>query len=77
MLQLRYAQNQSTSTKMSIVCLLAQSVLDAVLSVGHMLGNMVITEMNYFSYLLAVFLFKLIMFSILEMKMIVLVYLAR
>lgn len=76
-LQLKFAQNQAASAKISITTMCGQALLDAVLSVLHMLVSAATTKVLYFTYLAMVAMLKLVLFGIFEMKVMLMVYQAR
>lgn len=76
MLQMRYAQAQAIAARMSIVSICSNSLLDSIISVGHLMLSASVpgTFLHHFMW---VSLLKLVFFCVFEMRMVVTVYQAR
>eukprot|EP01041_Mallomonas_annulata_P000309 gene309-564_t len=75
-MQLRYAQTQAASTKISIVGMTGQALLDALISIGHLLLCNIFHG-EFFYYFLPVALLTLVTFCIFEMRMVIIIYQSR
>jgi len=74
--QLRHVQTQAAAAKLSIIGILGQALLDSLQCVlSLLLSNLFNGE--YFYYFIPIAVFKLIMFGIFEMRMVILVYQSR
>lgn len=75
-LQMKYSQTQAGAAKISIICICYQAILDATLCVGHLLLCAGLPSV-FFNYFLWIALLKLILFCILEMRIVISIYQSR
>jgi len=75
-LQLRYSQTQAMASKMSILGMCSQSLLDAMICVAHLLLCAAVPSV-FFQHLMWIAILKLLMFCVFEMRMVVSIYQAR
>jgi hypothetical protein len=75
-LQMKFSQTQAGAAKISIVCICYQAILDATLCVGHLLLCAGLPTV-FFNHFLWIALLKLILFCILEMRIIISIYQSR
>lgn len=74
--QLRHVQTQAAASKLSVISILGQALVDSLLCVLHLLLSNLFSG-EYFYYFIPIVLLKLLMFGIFEMRMVILVYQAR
>lgn len=75
-LQLRHAQNPAMATKISVVGMCAQALIDALICIGHLLLCAAIPGI-FFQHFMWIAALKLLIFCAFEMRMVVGVYHAR
>ena len=76
-IQIRYMQNESIMTKISILSIFLQCVLDSVIGVAHFVFLPFVSKENQSSSFVFVFILHLIIFGILEMRILVSIYRSR
>ena len=75
-LQMRYAQTPAITSRMSILSVCANSVLDALISVGHLMLSASVPGM-FLQNFMWISILKLLFFCVFEMRTIVSIYQAR
>lgn len=75
-LQMRHSEPQGASARMSMLSVGSQALLDAVLCVGHLLLSVAIPSV-FFYYFMWISILKLVIYSVLEMRMMIGIYRAR
>lgn len=73
---MRQSTNQAAASKMSILCLGAQAVLDAGICITHILASSSITGVAFYHFMW-ISILKLLIFCILEMRLIISIYQGR
>ncbi len=77
-LQLRFSQNQASSSKISILGICLQALLDAIICAAHIMVSGAITSPVIFFYNVALIsILKLIIFGVFEIKIMILIYQSR
>ncbi len=71
--QIRYSNNQAIATKMSILSVCNQSLIDAIICVSHLFMSASLPK----TYLVVIFGMKLFLFCIFETKLVINIYQAR
>ena len=71
--QIKYAENQAIATKMSILSICNQSLIDAIICVSQLFLSASLPK----TYIVVVFGLKLFLFSIFETKLVISIYQAR
>lgn len=74
--QLRQLQTQAATSKISILSIFAQSLLDALLCLSHLLVGAAVPQV-FFSAFVWVAIMKLLLFSVFQMRLIMNIYQAR
>jgi hypothetical protein len=72
-MQMRYAQTQAIAARMSILSLSMNGVLDALMSVGHLMLSAAVPGL-FLQHFMWISILKLMYFCVFEMRMIVAVY---
>lgn len=75
-LQLRYTQTQAMASKISILGMCAQSLIDALICIGHLLLCAAIPGI-FFQHFMWIAILKLMIFCVFEMRAVVSIYHAR
>lgn len=75
-MQMRYSQAQAIASRMSIVAICSNAVLDALISVGHLMLSASVPGI-FLHHFMWISVLKLFFFCIFEMRMVVSVYQAR
>ena len=75
-LQLRHAQNPAMATKISVVGMCAQALIDALICIGHLLLCAAIPGI-FFQHFMWIAMLKLLIFCAFEMRVVVGIYHAR
>ncbi|CAM9098708.1 unnamed protein product [Ectocarpus fasciculatus] len=73
---MKHAEPQGSSARMSMLTVGSQALLDAVLCVGHLLLSVAIPSV-FFYYFMWIAILKLVIYSVLEMRMMIGIYRAR
>lgn len=76
LVQLRHAQPQAVAVKVSVLCICAQALLDAMVCIGHLLLSAALPTV-FFSHFMWIAVLKLLIFCVFEMRAVVAVYQAR
>lgn len=74
--QIRHSSTQAISSRMSISSILAQSVLDAVICMGHLMLGAGISDL-FFTSFIWISILKLLLFSVFQMRLVIHAYQAR
>lgn len=74
--QIRYSSTQALASRMSILGILSQSVLDAVICMGHLLLGTGVSDL-FFGSFIWVSVLKLLLFSVFQMRLVINAYQAR
>lgn len=74
--QIRFSSTQALSSRLSITAILAQSVLDAVICMGHLLLGAGLSDL-FFTSFIWISVLKLLLFSVFQMRLVINAYQAR
>lgn len=74
--QIRYSSTQAIASRMSVAGILSQSVLDAVICMGHLLLGTGVSDL-FFGSFIWVSVLKLLLFSVFQMRLVISAYQAR
>jgi hypothetical protein len=74
---MRYSSSPAGTSKMSMLSMGSNAILDAVLCVSHMILSAAISKALNYSYVIVVSFLQLILFGILEMRVLMKILVAR
>lgn len=74
---MKYSSTPAGAGKVSVLCISAQAVLDAGICIVHLLSSSSVINGTVFYILLAIAFMKLIIFCIMEMRLVIGIYQAR
>jgi hypothetical protein len=76
-MQMRHSSSPAGSSKISIIAMGMNAILDAVLCVSHMILSAAISKALNYSYVVIVSFLQLIIFGVLEMRILMKILIAR
>lgn len=74
---MRYSSSPASTSKMSIVAMALNAITDAVCCVSHVLLSALLSKALSYSYIVIISFLQLIIFGILELRMVMKILIAR
>ncbi|CAE7698022.1 FLY2, partial [Symbiodinium microadriaticum] len=75
-LQMRQSTNQAAASKISILCIGSQAVLDAAVCITHILASSAMVGVAFYHFMW-ISILKLLIFCLMEMRLIIAIYQGR